>query len=139
MGLAMNGSFAGLMYVPLLAHMVDLATKDYEFFPDDALSDTLSGSITFFMSCGSLFGPIVGGFLVEYWSFDHMFSLFGIFFVGYGIFFGLAHLKRKVIRKITLLEYEDQELDESPRNSNNSVAPLKLDIDADKIKLEEVD
>ena len=112
-GLAMNGMFAGLMYVPLLAHMIDLATLDYEFFNDDALSDTLSGSVTFFTSCGSLFGPIVGGFLVEYWSFDHMFSLFGVFFICYGIFFGVAHLNRKVIRKITMLEHEDKELIES--------------------------
>jgi len=79
------------MYVPLLAHMIDLATKEYHFENDDVLSDTISGSINFVMAIGNLFGPIVGGFLVEYWSFEHMFSLFGILFLAHGVFFAVVH------------------------------------------------
>ena len=112
-GLILFGIFAGFMYVPLLAHMIDLATDEYEFENDDVLSDTLSGSINFFTSCGNLFGPIVGGFLVEYWSFENLFTLLGIVFLVYGLFFVGVHLRSTRSRKISLISSEDSEMNES--------------------------
>lgn len=110
-GLVLYGISTGALYVPLLAHMIDLAVTEYEFENDDVLSDTLSGSINFFMSVGNLIGPIIGGFLVEFWSFEHMLSLLGALAVIFGVFFTIVTfcMGNKNV-KMTLLLDDDCEM-----------------------------
>lgn len=86
-GIVLFGIGNGFMYIPLMAHMIDLAVEEYGFANDDVLSDTLSASFNFFAALGNLIGPIAGGILVDEWSFENMTTLQGSVFIIYSLIF----------------------------------------------------
>ena len=65
LGLFSIGFAGGLIYVPSVPNILDIAKGEYIFEHDERLNDAISGITTMSISIGEVFGPIVSSTLYQ--------------------------------------------------------------------------
>ena len=84
-GVMFAALYGKIYLVPAQPHMITVAKTLYKFPDDDRLNDGISSISMIFQQFGGVFGPLAGGFYLNYFSIDSLFVVIALITIGYGL------------------------------------------------------
>ena len=82
-GIMLSALYGKGYLVPVQPHMITVAKRLYQLPDDDRLNDGISSISMISQSAGGIFGPLAGGFYLNYFSTDSLFVVTGLISIGY--------------------------------------------------------
>ena len=103
-GVMFAALYGKIYLVPAQPHMITVAKTLYKFPDDDRLNDGISSISMIFQQFGGVFGPLAGGFYLNYFSIDSLFVVIALITIGYGLLVSSYVLVDKSIQNNALGE-----------------------------------
>jgi MFS family permease len=106
-GLLLIGIACGLIYIPSMPHMIEIAQTDYGYGTDDRLNDVIAGITNISLCLGEFFGPLAASALYEPLGFGAATSIISLLI----LLFGLTYLRHSNFKsKLIKPQVADSEL-----------------------------
>ena len=100
-GLLLIGIACGLIYIPSMPHMIDVAQTDYGYGADDRLNDVIAGITNISLCLGEFFGPLAASALYEPLGFRAATSVISLVLFLFGLtYLRFSNFKSKLIKPV---------------------------------------